>query len=506
MTGAEYWATRPLAACAMRINDNYIEETIPAYRTLEVSGRHDLSAEVDSYTTSADGAVYLGRRETSRTLRVRFAVKTDTTAELHEALGKVKAVLNDEEMRIIFADEPEVYYVGTRTEIMLDAFQPTTAMGTISIFCADPYKYSVMEYEEKADSSGVITISYGGSVPAAPRIIAKAAGEATGYIFTTDDGAQITAGKIFNSDGSGVAAPDVLDSIDFRDSGAAQAPNWGEATEAYDQSYSLAGEISYSQAIGAYPSNFGSGSGWHGPGVLLDVPTTGVRSFVLKLKLFMAPLLRSSSGRATVSCYYYDIANSTYKTMIRVTVAKRRQTDTARIYLAVSGTVVEQYDVDMRAHATGVDMDIAITKAQDYIGFDTPMNDRMSANKLANRTMSVRIPTLSAKEVAKIEIAFLRDGETRATAMGLQQSELIQYDSSLTASEFVNLLSEGDVVEVDTGTSEIMRNGFVTPRMGNIENDWEGFRLVPGLNAIQCETNAWADPAEYSAKYREVFL
>lgn len=266
MTGAEYWQARPRAACAFKLNGEYIEDIVPEYRTLEVSGRHEIEAEVDSYDIATGGAGYVSSRTQTRTIIVRFAVKAESTDALHKALDGINGILRAEQPQIIFDDDPDFYYIGTRTRVALDKFLPTYASGTISIFCSDPYKYSVRVYEEVADASGVITVSYGGSVPTAPVLKAIVHSDAGGVAFS-GKAASVTAGDLEQDDGETVKRPETLVTTNFvmREGldGWAQGASTTIKTVSEGGIFELAGSNGFDDG-GLYAAE-GSGRYWHGP-------------------------------------------------------------------------------------------------------------------------------------------------------------------------------------------------------------------------------------------------
>lgn len=72
-----------------------------------------------------------------------------------------------------------------------------------------------------------------------------------------------------------------------------------------------------------------------------------------------------------------------------------------------------------------------------------------------------------------------------------------------------NKFSANDVVEANCRNGEIYLNGVLTPSLGALGNDWEGFYLKPGFNQIGFSYSDWvtADYApSFKVKYREVFL
>ena len=107
-----------IPAEALKINGSYIEDEIDGYRTLSVTGREALSQELTTYTTGArDGEIMQRRRLPSRTITVQFQLIAASDTAYRTAFNKLAKILNVENAQLVFADEPDKYFVGTPSEI-----------------------------------------------------------------------------------------------------------------------------------------------------------------------------------------------------------------------------------------------------------------------------------------------------------------------------------------------------------------------------------------------------
>lgn len=133
---------------ALQINGEFIENIIAGYRTLNVSGREALSAELDTYSVGVrDGSDIKGKRYPARIITVRYQLIAETNEAFREAYNQLASILNVDNAELIFNDEIDKFYIGTPETI-----EPVTAglnsvIGEFTIYCADPFKYSVAEYE-----------------------------------------------------------------------------------------------------------------------------------------------------------------------------------------------------------------------------------------------------------------------------------------------------------------------------------------------------------------------
>lgn len=160
---------------ALMINGEYIENQISGYRTLSVSGREALSPDVVTYTTGVrDGSRVKSKRFPERIITVNYQLIAESNEAFREAYNKLAAILNVEDAELIFNDEQDKFFVGTPCTI--DTVQPgrNAVTGSFEILCADPFKYSVVEYEATPDmDDGSILVDYGGTYKAFPTLRAE---------------------------------------------------------------------------------------------------------------------------------------------------------------------------------------------------------------------------------------------------------------------------------------------------------------------------------------------
>ena len=160
---------------ALMINGEYIENQITGYRTLTVQGREALSPDVVGYTTGVrDGSRVKSKRFPERIITVTYQLIAKSNEEFREAYNKLAAILNVKDAVLIFNDEQDKFFVGT--PCVIDAVNPGTnsVIGKIEILCADPFKYSVVEYEAESNlvENGFL-IDYKGTYKAFPTLEAE---------------------------------------------------------------------------------------------------------------------------------------------------------------------------------------------------------------------------------------------------------------------------------------------------------------------------------------------
>lgn len=175
---------------ALKINGDYIETLIPGYRTLNVSGREGLSPELTSYEAgSRDGAFLKSKRYPARIIIVKYQLIAETSEAFRTAYNKLAAILNVEEAELIFNDEPDKFFTGTPSVIGTVEPGSNSVIGEFELFCADPFKYSVVEYEATPEAtSGAFLIDYNGTYRAYPVLEAEFYNEDEGKATLTGNG------------------------------------------------------------------------------------------------------------------------------------------------------------------------------------------------------------------------------------------------------------------------------------------------------------------------------
>lgn len=160
---------------ALQINGEYIENQISGYRTLNVQGREALSPDVVTFETGVrDGSKLRSKKYPERIITVTYQLKAESSEAFREAYNKLAAILDVEEAELIFNDEQDKFFIGTPCIIGAVAPGLNAVVGEFEILCADPFKYSVLEYEARPDLAGSsILIDYNGTYKAYPTLEAE---------------------------------------------------------------------------------------------------------------------------------------------------------------------------------------------------------------------------------------------------------------------------------------------------------------------------------------------
>lgn len=180
---------------AMSYNGVYLENEIDGYRTLSVTGRELMESEVKhTEIDGMDGSYYRYKTTPARTITVRYQLRARGSREFREAYNKMNKLLSGEQVKVIFNDESDRYFIGTKTSNTQVDGGSNNVIGEIEIYCSDPRKYSSTEKEFTA-TDGVLNIVNEGTVPVSIDYEVQTTSE-TGYIGIVSTEGVMQYGKI----------------------------------------------------------------------------------------------------------------------------------------------------------------------------------------------------------------------------------------------------------------------------------------------------------------------
>ncbi|WP_368321713.1 distal tail protein Dit, partial [Mediterraneibacter gnavus] len=198
---------------ALQIDGEYIENLIDGYRTLYVTGRELLGSEISEREIDlVDGSEYTGKRDTTRSITVGYQLLCTSPREFQEKFNKLSGILNKEQAKLIFADEPDKYFIGTKSSVGDVEPGRLNVKSEFTFYCCDPRKYSAAEKSFTAhQESGyqTLTIVNGGTefVPVSYDITHN---HENGFIGIASKYGAIQLGKIEEADGEDYKASEIL--------------------------------------------------------------------------------------------------------------------------------------------------------------------------------------------------------------------------------------------------------------------------------------------------------
>lgn len=102
----------------MLIDGQYIEDLIPGYSTLQVSGRELLSQSIEKQTIGkSDGEFIQYARNPSREIVIGYRLAAADNLSFRQAFYKLNSILHGDSHKVSFNDDPSKYWIATFSDI-----------------------------------------------------------------------------------------------------------------------------------------------------------------------------------------------------------------------------------------------------------------------------------------------------------------------------------------------------------------------------------------------------
>lgn len=254
------------------------------------------------------GSYFTGITVQHRVIQVDIKVVANSHAERLSYVEKIaywlfKDIHADQE--IVFDDATDRAYYGHVANSTAIARSLYYGKATIEIHCSDPYAYGTNQINFSADNTGLFTIDNLGSAPVYPIFTTNFANPASSISYVAPNGI-ILLGTPSNVDKTTVPATEFILNDNMQD-----VSTWTTADASLIDGRTLSGSVTQG-ANGMYVGSFGTGSGWYGPAVRKNLPTT-VQDFTVKAQIQLASQNSTQSWDASkigaIDIYLYDANN-----------------------------------------------------------------------------------------------------------------------------------------------------------------------------------------------------
>lgn len=486
---------------AMFFDDEYFEQELTWYRTISVEGRDSTETDITTITRMCDGELYRRKRDAAKTITVKFIIKADTHALLLAQIDKLNGYLNREQVKIIFNDEYDKYWIGTKVTAAYQHITRTRAHGTIEIFCADPHKYSTTLTEITA-TNGEFSFNYDGTYKCYPVLEATAASD-LGYVSYIDAHEHVI--QIGDPDEDDMELNDHKTTL-INDSfvGSSLPSGWVTQSttpatlESDVASYVQQGSVSVT-SNGLKANSFGSNTTTrHGPSITRVLPNGATaKNFDLSFNLKMFATSVKQIQEVMVICT--GTVNST-KTVI------------CSMHFTKSGD--GSYNANVYNYVMGQNknaMKWTASQGNKWFGSGGQCRIRKNGDVFtfeANKATTFETRVAGTEDYAISEVSIFFDKKKTLDAMNTCLVKNVQLNAYTEEWDDVpNKFSNGDVIIADCGSGQITVNGAAQYGLGALGNDWETFYLTNGVNTIKCVYSDWATTAPtFKLRYRKVYL
>lgn len=496
-------ARNDLPLDAVSINGSYIEDGVTGYMTLRAVGREVTPRELTAVDRIADGSILTNSRYPARSITVHYIIKRDTLAHMRESMDTLKRLFDVSGAKVIFNGDSDYYYIGTPT-LNEDITEGWNAIvGTYTINCFDPFKYSVAEYTSTA-VGGQFSVTYNGTYKGYPTFITtfpsspNADGDDTstnecGFVGFVDQRDHILQfGDPEQKDWGDVTYPATVP----LNKTFASTSGWSSNSSAVLANATQVGSISVSADKYIFPYTYGTGSSIHGPSlskiITGETPPIG-KNYTFTWKQYFGAT-KDQYGGMCVILWNNDNGTRTLVSAIRIYKGSK---DTNCIIYAYAGDTNYKASVTVPCSKIG-------TSSMKKVGNKITFN-------IAGKTLTCSSNTITDLIANEVTFQFTRNGtaspitQNRVYSCKLQRSSFNNYE------DIPNIFAPGDVLTVDTADAGVyLDDGSATipaTYLGALGNDWEDFCLVPGANTIAADYSDFTTTAPtFVMKYRERFL
>lgn len=525
-----------LPAEALRLNGDYLEILIPGYRTLYVSGRELLAQELETTEiTRRSGTLYRSRRYPERVITVGFQLIAEDSEAFRSAFNKLAGALNVEEAELVFADEPDKFFIGTPTGVGDVEPGRNVVTSEFEITCTDPFKYSLVEYEVEptADDGSTFVVDYRGTAPSFPTFEAAFFSEEEtsedgesdvpltgngdcGYVaFLDEDSHILQFGDPDEPDKVKVPSQTLVNQQfkkagSWGSAGSAVRTNWWSvAGITTSDSVVRAGSVKMAKSVPADPNyyltadSYGTGTLWHGPSITRVVSGATNCKLTYYIKFHID---KGKVGEKQYGCFQALLVSGTgsnRKIVAGAAVWKSRAGTKGHIRFYVNGKVKQDVNISLayanKYFGTGKSVKTCtITKSGGKITFNIGGVTRTFTDNAIKTTV-----------VTQITFGIYKYGTLNPVMCnGLYWAKFVKVNVNQWR-DAPNKFSTDDVLTADCRSAEVLLNDDPAPELGAPGNDWETFCLKPGVNQIGTAYSDWVLEAykpTFKMRYREVFL
>lgn len=154
-TTQDQFNKQKLASDSMLIDGKFLEELVPGYQQLHISGRGLLPRSIKRDTIPRRaGSWYSYGQDEERIIEVTFKLEAERSEDLRESYWQLNQILRgqlDKPLEIKFRDDLAYHYYAYYADGGSDPEQSLTLIDKFSLVCPDPYKY-----KDPKRSSGVV--------------------------------------------------------------------------------------------------------------------------------------------------------------------------------------------------------------------------------------------------------------------------------------------------------------------------------------------------------------
>lgn len=478
----------------------WIEKEIPEFRVLSVYGRELLSGEVtESEAGRTYGTTYQKTRWKPRSIKVRFGVFARSARRFREVFNELNRLLHKPQAKVVFADEPDKYFIGTVTDIEEVTPGRNAASGEFTIYCTDPRKYSLSDTPFKvhteSDGERKITVLNCGTIPVpiSYKIVHSAE---NGYISLSNGTDLMEFGDRIEPD----EEERVQSEYAVRNWETFSTPSYVDNNYTTQSDASASGSWAVEDGRLLYPYSFGelaSGKKWRGV----------TRSYTLTKPVGLPNLQNWEADW----CVYFNYSRATQRGLMWLAVLNAENAMLAGLKLIKDQTTSMATSVQMWVRGLGYVKKFTVNDVMTQIGKDgrhiriTKSGDTFTF-RFGGQDYSFVSPELATAEAGKEFIgAYGYQNDTSAAQIRMRfQGIWFRVDGSYMY-DLPNRYPAGSVCEIDGEKQTFSVDGSYTPQDEILGSTY--FLADPGITEITVGVSDFCEePPEVTAWIREAWV
>lgn len=459
----------------------------------------------------SDGQRFQYTTASESTITITAIIRNQKT-ERRRSLAR--ALMQSEPAKLIFSDEPGLYYLAITTGQQTLAEQFLHNILTLTFIVPDGVAHSVIGASMSADSGATMTVMNSGSAPTAPLLTATMAADNGLVAWVNDQGAVLQFGNPDEVDG--IQHDDSQTSYHFDFLTAPTGSTLNKTTIRYT-TYPYGNSPGPNSQIGTFDYNTKNKDAatpvynrvasdrWAGPSLSGAI---GANSLGVKTGNFIfANRLNVATGLKQIGRVEFNLLSGSNLALSIVLRDSLGNADVLTLEFWVQGKNYYVSNLNRRLFKNGF-YEARITKLGDVVTFRlaqiTNLTAGVNTNASATVSKSYNVAGLSSMVIDGYNAWFAGFSNTPGWTINWSDSYFkwinVDYWQDLP-----NQFGAGDIVTADVATKTIYVDGVEEPSLQTVGNMWDSFMLSPGSNDIQLVVSSWADPAKATIQYREAW-
>ncbi len=475
--------------------------------------------------TGRSGAIYDWDRLDIREIAVKYVMIADDTVKLQKLKREFAGVVKTAEpQKLVFSDEPDVYYMAKLDSDTALTQTLGVAEGVLTFICVDPLAYSqdvksvstgiVADYTEPPENT--VTVDYCGTAEASPVVSAKFSSECGYLALINQDGQAVQVGNPDEVDRVAYQRNETAIHDLFRTNTGKWAVNSALLPYPYRlfdpalpnrQSGSYDWTTSYDSIYPVFETVSNSEQTWGGPALSQTVPVNseGSRTGNFQQRArFMFKQQKNNREMGRIEGIIQSGTDVMASFVLRDSSGQRQE---YIFEIWILNELIEQIPLNVTDHPRGF-FEAQISRMGDTLSFTISGIDKIVTEYEIAATKSVtrsyRLPEIAGKPVDKVHLWMAQYSNSPVIDMSWTDYKFIWVNVDK-IQEIPNQFQPDDELIIDHATGRIFVNSVEMLGIGALGNDF--FKLQSGSNSIHYAYSEWAEsPPEITVTYREAFL